>query len=218
MISSGSSSPARVSASPSTSRPSASVLVISTVSPLRLFKMSPGRRALPSIAFSTAGISRCRCTGSFASITRLASASACAAPPISFFINSMPAGDFIDSPPVSKVTPLPTIAIFGWSALPHFSSIRRGAWARIAALPTPWIIGKCSSSVSPRVTFTSPPCFSDNLSTRVSILSGPISAAGVLTISRTIAVACACRTASSRCAIASLTSSTLGPCRSGSCL
>ena len=38
------------------SRPSASVLPISTVMPLRLGRMSPGRKALLEMEFSTAGI------------------------------------------------------------------------------------------------------------------------------------------------------------------
>ena len=60
-----SSSAARASASARISRPSASVLPISTVRPLRLLRMSPGRKAAPETAFSTAGISRWSRTGSF---------------------------------------------------------------------------------------------------------------------------------------------------------
>ena len=54
---SGSSSPARVRASARISRPSASVLPTSMVSPLREASTSPGRMASPEMAFSTAGIS-----------------------------------------------------------------------------------------------------------------------------------------------------------------
>ena len=50
------------------SRPSASVLPISTVMPLRLCSTSPGRKALPAMAFSTAGISTRSRTCSFAAM------------------------------------------------------------------------------------------------------------------------------------------------------
>ena len=54
---SGFSSSASASASARIRRPSASVLPISTVMPLRLVSTSPGRKALPAIEFSTAGMS-----------------------------------------------------------------------------------------------------------------------------------------------------------------
>ena len=50
-----------------------------------------------------------------------------AAPPMSFFIVSMPDEFFRSSPPVSKHTPLPTRVTFGWASLPQVKSIRRGA-------------------------------------------------------------------------------------------
>ena len=56
--SSGASSSASASASARMSRPSASVLPISTVSPLRLTRTSPGRIESAEIAFSTIGIER----------------------------------------------------------------------------------------------------------------------------------------------------------------
>ena len=141
MINSGPSSPARVKASPSTNRPSASVLPISTEIPARLDSTSPGRKALPAIAFSTAGISKCKCTFKCACMISCAKASACAAPPMSFFISAMPGLDLISSPPESKHTPLPMIATLGCLGLPQISSIKRGAWLRAAARPTMWIIG-----------------------------------------------------------------------------
>ena len=137
---SGFSSQASASASASTSRPSASVLPISTVRPLRDVKMSSGRKALPATAFSTAGISTRSRTFSFASITICASASTLAAPPMSFFMISMPADGFRSSPPVSKQTPLPTSVTFGCAGSPQQKSISRGA--RVDAMPTAWISGK----------------------------------------------------------------------------
>ena len=46
-----------------------------------------------------------------------ASASAWAAPPMSFFISRMPLAGLMSRPPLSKQTPLPTIAIFGCAFL-----------------------------------------------------------------------------------------------------
>ena len=77
-------------------------------SPLRRVSTSPGRKALPAIAFSTAGMRTRSRTGSFCPIIISASASTPAAPPISFFISSMPAAGLMSRPPVSKHTPLPT--------------------------------------------------------------------------------------------------------------
>jgi len=116
------------------SRPSASVLPISTVRPLRLGRTSPGRIDAAEIAFSTIGISTRRRTSSFVSITSRASASAAAAPPMSFFINPMPLDGLMSRPPLSKATPLPTRVTFGASSRPQRKSTRRGASA--AALPT----------------------------------------------------------------------------------
>ncbi len=46
-----------------------------------------------------------------------ASASTLAAPPISFFISSMPLSGLMSRPPVSKHTPLPTSVTFGCARL-----------------------------------------------------------------------------------------------------
>ena len=69
-----------------------------------------------------------------------ASASTLAAPPMSFFMISMPLDGLRSSPPVSKQTPLPTSVTLGWSGSPQAMSISRGA--RSEAMPTAWISGK----------------------------------------------------------------------------
>ncbi len=72
-----------------------------------------------------------------------ASASTQAAPPMSFFMISMPLDGLMSRPPVSKHTPLPTSVILGSAGLPQAMSIRRGA--RADARPTAWISGKFSA-------------------------------------------------------------------------
>ena len=132
--SSTSCSSAKARASAKTKRPSASVFSISTVSPLRLGKTSPGRNALPEILFSAIGKSTRKFKGSFAPIIMEAIDKAVALPPISFFIKFMAAPGFKFKPPVSKQMPLPTNVTFGSDFLPQFNSINRGAW--VDALPT----------------------------------------------------------------------------------
>ena len=68
------------------------------------------------------------------------SASAVAAPPMSFFISSMPLDGLMSRPPVSKQMPLPTRVTAGAPARPQVRSISRGA--RGLARPTAWISGK----------------------------------------------------------------------------
>ena len=115
--------------------------------------MSPGRKAEPEMAFSTIGISTRSRTLRPASMIAWASPRTLAAPPMSFFISSMPADGLMSRPPVSKVTPLPTRVILGSPARPQVRSSRRGAWA--LARPTAWIIGKfCFSSSSPTIALT----------------------------------------------------------------
>src|SRR5204862_141269 len=95
------------STSARTSRPSASVLMISMVCPDIDVTMSPGRCALPSGMFSTRPIAPTALT------LALRAASACirpttqAAPAMSPFMSSMDAAGLIEIPPVSKQTPLP---------------------------------------------------------------------------------------------------------------
>ena len=98
---------ARLRASASTSRPSASVLMISMVLPFIARTTSPGRCAEPPGIFSVAAtmpvtLMRGR------SCPRACIAPSTEAPPaISPFIDSIPAAGFSDMPPVSKVMPLP---------------------------------------------------------------------------------------------------------------
>ena len=105
---SGFSREARASASARTSRPSASVLSTSTVLPLRKRMTSPGFCAWPPGRFSVAGTKAVTSTGR---PRRAAAATApiTAAPPaMSYFMVSIDLGGLSESPPESKVIPLPT--------------------------------------------------------------------------------------------------------------
>ena len=137
------------STSASTSRPSASVLMISMVWPDIEVTMSPGRCALPSGMFSTRPMAPTALT------LALRAASACirpttqAAPPMSPFMSSMPAAALIEMPPVSKQTPLPMKATGCSPFLPpfqrmidHAARLRRALRRRRAARP-------CRASSSP---------------------------------------------------------------------
>ncbi len=107
--SSGVSSSASASASARIRRPSASVLPISTVRPLRLLKTSPGRNASPETEFPTAGINSRNCSFSFAPITMRGDGQRRRRPrPYPSSSVSMPEDGLISRPPVSKQTPLPT--------------------------------------------------------------------------------------------------------------
>ena len=75
---------------------------------------------------------------------------------MSFFMISIALSGLMSSPPVSKVTPLPTIVTLGAAASPQVRSIRRGAWPE--ARPTAWISGKFSaSSALPTIVRTAAP-------------------------------------------------------------
>ena len=90
------------------SRPSASVLPISTVLPEKLVTMSPGRVERPETMFSTSGITPTmrRLSLSAAAVSRVAVTAA--APAISHFMSPMDGPVLMLRPPESKVTPLPT--------------------------------------------------------------------------------------------------------------
>ncbi|MNP54094.1 hypothetical protein D3C76_1486240 [compost metagenome] len=107
------------------------MLRISTVWPLMVVTMSPGREALPLGMFSAQARMHTRLIGSFSSSTARRVPNTLAAPPMSYFISSMPAPGLRLMPPVSKVMPLPTSA-YGFSDfLPplYCMTIRRGGWA-----------------------------------------------------------------------------------------
>ena len=109
-MTSGSTSVARTSASARTSRPSASVFITSTVRPPYIVSTSPGRVAEPDTMFSAIGTNVLTLTGSSsAAIARVACTTA-AAPAMSDFMSVMLWAGLIDSPPESKVMPLPTSA------------------------------------------------------------------------------------------------------------
>src|SRR5260370_54365 len=131
------------STSASTSRPSASVLMISMVWPDIEVTMSPGRCALPSGIFSTRPIPPTALT------LALRAASACirpttqAAPAMSPFMSSMPAACLIETPPVSKQTPLPMNAAGDAPRLPPFHRMMtvrlscREPWPTPSSAPMP---------------------------------------------------------------------------------
>ena len=128
-----------------------------------------------------------------------ASASAWAAPPMSFFISRMPLAGLMSSPPLSKQTPLPTIAMRGSLGLAPFEldQARRALARRRAARPR-----RSADSLSrARRRAVTRTCAADALRARrgrpARARPGRGRAAGVLTRSRTSAVASASRTVSS---------------------
>ena len=190
-IMSGLSSSASAIASASTSRPSASVLPISTVKPARDLITSCGRNAFPATLFSADAISTRRRTGRFAHMIMCAAARTAAAPPISFFMISIADDGLRSNPPVSNAIPLPINVIFGnppWCPVGcHVRSISRGA--RGEARPTAWMSGKfCASRSSPTMLETVASCTLASARTASSISAGPMSLAGVLIRSRPKAV------------------------------
>ena len=67
--------------------------------------------ALPLGIFSTTGVRTVKPTFILCFETKLITPQAVAAPAISVFIVSIPAGDFNESPPESNITPFPISAI-----------------------------------------------------------------------------------------------------------
>ena len=101
------------STSARTTRPSASVLWISIVVPLRAVTTSPSLYALPPVMFSTSPTAATTCIGIFSAAIDAMALSAAAAPAISHFMASIPSEVFRERPPESKVTPFPTKATSG---------------------------------------------------------------------------------------------------------
>ncbi len=95
--------------------------------------MSRGRKLVPEIEFSTAGINHAQPHLELARHDHVRERQARSPPPpMSFFMLSMPVSGLMSSPPVSKHTPLPTSVIFGSLSLPQVMSISRGARAEPA--------------------------------------------------------------------------------------
>ena len=110
MITSGFFSVASTSASPSTSRPSASVLSTSTVVPPYIVSTSPGRIAVPETMFSAIGANVVTLIGSPSRAIASVAWITAAAPAMSDFMSFIEAAGLMVSPPESKVMPLPTSA------------------------------------------------------------------------------------------------------------
>ena len=91
-------------------RPSASVFVISTRFPFSAVTTSPGRVACPEGMFSTQAATAWITRPGSSCATVAAASSTAIAPFLSIFISSMPSAGLIEIPPVSKQTPLPTMA------------------------------------------------------------------------------------------------------------
>ena len=70
--------------------------------------ISPGRWALLPTMFSTAGTSAVTGMAGFNCAMARMAPSMAAPPAMSYFIFSMPSAGLMETPPVSKVTPLPT--------------------------------------------------------------------------------------------------------------
>ncbi len=107
---SGSSSTAIESASPSSIRPSASVLAISTVVPLCMVITSPGRVEVAETMFSAIGAYAVTLIGRPRRAIARVAATTLAAPAMSPFMLIMLEDGLMVRPPESKVTPLPTSA------------------------------------------------------------------------------------------------------------
>ena len=116
---SGFSVTAFASASAITRRPSASVLVTSTVLPLNMVITSLGRVASLAGRFSAIANQPVTCTSTPKLAAAITVPSTAAAPAISDFISGMEEAGLIDRPPESKVMPLPIratwdLADLGW--------------------------------------------------------------------------------------------------------
>ena len=128
-----------------------------------------------------------------------ASASACAAPPMSFFISRMPAGRLEVEAAAVEADALADDRDARMPGLPHSSSIRRGARSAVAAAADRGDQRIAARRARRRaVTRTCAPERLAIVARRpASSSAGPRSAAGVLTRSRTRAVASARRTVAS---------------------
>jgi hypothetical protein len=178
---SGSSSAPSARASARTRRPSASVLLISIVWPSRAVRMSPGRKALPATAFSTAGISTRSRSGRPLVHDHVRKAQHVGRAAHVLLHQPMDAPGLRFRPPVSKHTPLPT-------------RVRRAAFAPCHVDQARVLVAGPADGVDQRqvriqkaVTVDAgdvAPCSSARSWTACSRALGPISSAGVLIRSR----------------------------------
>ena len=122
------------STSQSTKRPSASVLMISTVSPFMDFTTSPGRIAVPEGMFSASPTSPTTLAFALRNASARMVPATTPAPPMSMVMSSMPAAGFSEIPPVSNTTPLPTSASGAASLSPPFHFIT----TTLEGLADPW--------------------------------------------------------------------------------
>mmetsp|Transcript_24059 Transcript_24059/g.44300 ORF Transcript_24059/g.44300 Transcript_24059/m.44300 type:complete len:238 (-) Transcript_24059:5924-6637(-) len=106
-----------------TKRPSASVLMISTVSPFIEATTSPGRVAFPEGMFSTKPTRPTTLALALRSASARIVPATTPAPPMSMVMSSMPPAGFRLMPPVSKTTPLPTSANGASPSVPPFHCI-----------------------------------------------------------------------------------------------
>src|SRR5665213_2651411 len=171
-------------ASARTSRPSASVLMISIVRPVIAVTMSPGRCAAPSGMFSTMPMTPTTLTFALRAASVCISPVTAAAPPMSPFMSSMPPAGLIEMPPVSNTTPLPTNASGASFALPPFQRMmtNRGGRAEPCATPSSARMPSFFICASVRTSTATPS--SVNFFARCANSTGPSTFAGSLMRSR----------------------------------
>ena len=146
-------------ASARTRRPSASVLITSTVWPDMVVTTSPGRWAFPSGMFSTMPRIPTALTLALRAARAAMAPVTAAAPPMSVIISSMPSAGLMLMPPVSKQTPLPmnatgaaagSLAPFHWITASWLS--RTLPWPTPSRAPIPSL----AISFSPRISTSRP--------------------------------------------------------------
>src|SRR3954466_7268098 len=122
-------------ASPSVRRPSASVLLISTVLPDIDLSTSPSLYDLPDGMFLVQAASAGTSYGTPRSASTPMALMTAAAPDMSIFISSIALDGLSDRPPESNVTPLPTSAIFFFDGVLPFGFYARGMKRGSSSLP-----------------------------------------------------------------------------------
>ena len=182
-----------MSASASTSRPSASVFVTSIVLPFSAVTMSPGRYDRPLSMFSQAGTTASTRNGRPSSAIAPMVETTAPPPAMSLFISSMRADGLIEMPPVSNVIALPTRP----RTMPSTAS--SGSWRRTISLGSesaPWATAAnapmpaASISARPQISAARPPL--DAISpARSASAVGVSRLAGALTSSRQRLAQCA---------------------------